>query len=73
MGRIIMTIEEKAKEYVSYDKTGPQDIAVTIMMSAEYDAFKAGAYYIIDKAIEWFRIQNWFNDYIIKFKDAMEE
>lgn len=68
-----MTIEEKAKEYES--NIGSQDYVPTEIE----ETFKAGAEWMIDKAVEWFKNQkeeigiSWFEDYEIRFRKAMEE
>ena len=68
-----MTIEEKAKEYEC--NIGSQDY-VSIEIE---EAFKAGANWMIEKAIEWFKHQkeeigiSWFDDYEIRFRKAMEK
>ena len=66
-------IEEKAIEYES--NIGSQDY-VSIEIE---EAFKAGANWMIEKALEWFKHQkeeigiSWFDDYEIRFRKAMEE
>ena len=68
-----MTIEEKAKEYES--NIGSQDYVPTEIE----DAFKAGANWMLEKALEWFKHQkeeigiSWYDDYEIRFREAMEE
>lgn len=68
-----MTIEEKAKEYES--NIGSQDYVPTEIE----EAFKAGAKWMIEKALEWFKHQkeeigiSWFDDYKIRFRQAMKE
>ena len=68
-----MTIEEKAKEYES--NIGSQDYVPTEIE----DAFKAGANWMLEKALEWFKHQkeeigiSWFDDYEIRFRKAMDE
>ena len=68
-----MTIEEKAKEYES--NIGSQDYVPTEIE----EAFKAGAEWMLEKALEWFKHQkeeigiSWFDDYEIRFRKAMEE
>lgn len=68
-----MTIEEKAKEYES--NIGSQDYVPTEIE----EAFKAGANWMLEKALEWFKHQkeeigiSWFDDYEIRFRKAMEE
>lgn len=72
-----MTIEEKVKEYES--NIGSQDYVPTEIE----EAFKAGAEWmqteLIEKAVEWFKHQkeeigiSWFDDYEIRFREALEE
>lgn len=68
-----MTIEEKAKEYES--NIGSQDY-VSIEIE---EAFKAGANWMIEKAADWFKNQkeeigiSWYDDFEIRFREAMEE
>ena len=72
-----MTIEEKAKEYES--NIGSQDYVLTEIE----EAFIAGLEWmqseLIEKAVEWFKHQkeeigiSWFDDYEIRFREAMEE
>ena len=76
-GGVVMTIEKKAKEYES--NIGSQDYVPTEIE----EAFKAGAEWmqseLIEKAVEWFKHQkeeigiSWFDDYEIRFREAMEE
>ena len=48
MGGIIMTIEEKAKEFAGYNN--PQGIVTTTAkMIGKHDGFKAGAEWMIEK------------------------
>ena len=48
-------------------------------MDSRYDGFKAGAEWMLEKALEWFKHQkeeigiSWFDDYEIRFRKAMEE
>lgn len=68
-----MTIGEKAKEYES--NIGSQDY---VPIEIE-EAFKAGANWMIEKAVEWFKNQkeeigiSWYEDFEIRFRKAMEE
>lgn len=72
-----MSIEEKAKEYES--NIGSQDYVPTEIE----EAFIAGSEWmqseLIEKALEWFKHQkeeigiSWFDDYEIRFREAMEE
>ena len=68
-----MSIEEKAKEYES--NIGSQDY---VPIEIE-EAFKAGAEWMLEKALEWFKHQkeeigiSWYDDYEIRFRKAMEE
>lgn len=77
MGGIVMTIEEKSKEYES--NIGSQDYVPTEIE----EAFIAGSEWmqseLIEKAVEWFKHQkeeigiSWFDDFEIRFRKAMEE
>ena len=77
MKEIVMSIEEKAKEYES--NIGSQDYVPTEIE----EAFIAGSEWmqseLIEKAVEWFKHQkeeigiSWFDDFEIRFRKAMEE
>ena len=58
MGGIVMTIEEKAKEYES--NIGSQDYVPTEIE----EAFKAGANWMFEKAVKWLKenAQNYYED-----------
>lgn len=63
MGGIIMTIEEKAKEFAGYNN--PQGIVTTTAkMIGKHDGFKAGAEWMIEKAVKWLNenAQNYYED-----------
>lgn len=65
-----MTIEEKAKEFAGYDDSSLRDcVVMTAKMIGEHDAFKAGANWMLEKAIYW--LQEHVNDYI--FDDGTSE
>ena len=76
-----MKIEEKAKEFSENNITCSQDILLVVKMGSkhDHDSFIAGAKWMIDKAVEWFKNQkeeigiSWFEDYEIRFRKAMEE
>lgn len=75
-----MTIEEKAKEFAGYKNSGSKENVLTYASGTlSYDGFKAGAEWMIDKAIEWFKNQEeetgipWLDDYEVRFRKAMEE
>lgn len=59
-----MTIEEKAKEFAGYNIPSSQDIVTTANMSGKYDGFKAGAEWMLEKAIKWLKenAQNYYKD-----------
>ena len=67
------TIEERAKEYES--NIGSQDYVPTEIE----EAFKAGADWMLEKALEWFKHQkeeigtSLFEDFEIRFRKVMEE
>ena len=53
MGEIVMTIEEKAKEFAGYNISFP-DGATAAEMDSKYDGFKAGAEWMLEKATQRF-------------------
>ena len=60
-----MTIEEKAKEFAGYDNPSLQGIVTTTArMIGKYDGFKAGAEWMLEKAIKWLKenAQNYYED-----------
>lgn len=74
-----MTIEEKAKEFAGFKHGVKENELAYAVRTLSYDGFKAGAEWMIEKAITWFRNQkeeigiSWFDDYEIRFRKAMEE
>ena len=74
-----MTIEEKAKEFAGFKHGVKENELAYAVRTLSYDGFKAGAEWMIAKAIEWFRNQkeeigiSWFDDFEIRFRKAMEE
>ena len=73
-----MTIEEKASEYA--EKSFPSDdISNSNNNDIACQSYIAGANWMIEKALEWFKHQkeeigiSWFDDYEIRFRKAMEE
>lgn len=64
-----MTIEEKAKSYAGYDVMPTPDIVTEVRMANIRDAFKAGAEWMLEKAIYW--LQEHVNDYL--FDDGTPE
>ena len=74
-----MTIEEKAKEYSGYNKLNSQDLPTSFAVMGQYYGFEAGARWMINKALEWFKHQkeeigiSWLEDFEIRFRKAMEE
>lgn len=72
-----MTIEEKAKEYADYNMAFSQDIIANELTSG-YSDFKAGAIWMLEKAINWLNDKVMFDEVgrpvkIEQFKKAMEE
>ena len=53
MGGIIMTIEEKAKEFAGYNMPSSQDMVTTARMDGKYEGFKAGAEWMFKKMIDF--------------------
>ena len=47
-----MTIEEKAKDYAGYNISFP-DGATAVEMDSKYDGFRAGAEWMLEKALDW--------------------
>lgn len=73
-----MTIEEKASEYA--EKSFPSDdISNNNNNDIACQSYIAGANWMKEKALEWFKHQkeeigiSWFDDYEIRFREAMEE
>lgn len=57
-----MTIEEKSRNYARYDVKPTPDIVTEIRMARIRDDFKAGAEWMLEKAIYW--LQEHVNDYL---------
>lgn len=57
-----MTIEEKSRNYAGYDVKPTPDIVTEIRMARICDDFKAGAEWMLEKAIYW--LQEHVNDYL---------
>ena len=57
-----MTIEEKSRNYAGYDVKPTPDIVTEIRMARIRDDFKAGAEWMLEKAIYW--LQEHVNDYL---------
>lgn len=73
-----MTIEEKAKSYAGYDVMPTPDIVTEIRMANIRDDFKAGAEWMLEKAINWLNNKVMFDEFgrpikIEQFRKAMEE
>lgn len=73
-----MTIEEKASEYA--EKSFPSDnISNSNNNDIACQFYIAGANWMKEKALEWFKHQkeeigiSWFDDYEIRFREAMEK
>lgn len=74
-----MTIEERADAYVGH----PEEIDEFTTETIKRDAFIDGAQWmqseLIEKAVEWFKNQkeeigiSWYDDFEIRFREAMEE
>ena len=64
-----MTIEEKSRNYAGYDVKPTPDIVTEIRMARIRDDFKAGAEWMLEKAIDW--LQYHVNDYL--FDDGTPE
>lgn len=59
-----MTIKEGAEEYAGYCMAFLQDTVTDISESGEYSAFKAGAIWMLEKAVKWLKenAQNYYED-----------
>nr|DAI42422.1 MAG TPA: hypothetical protein [Caudoviricetes sp.] len=59
-----MTIDEKAKIYAGYDIPHSRDMVTIAKMNRKYVGFKAGARWMLDKAIKWLKenAQNYYED-----------
>jgi hypothetical protein len=82
-----MTIEEKAKDFASYNTPFLDDspiipVVATMMMAEKCDGFKAGAEWMLEKACEYMmnqypvHYQEWAelaDECVKQFKKAMEE
>lgn len=64
-----MTIKEKARDFAGYGIVSSRDTITTVNMSGKYDGFKAGAEWVLEKAIYW--LQEHVNDYL--FDDGTPE
>ena len=78
VGEIVMTIEEKAKDFAGYNLPSAQDIVTTAKMSGKYDGFKAGAEWMLEKALDWIGDNVVFNKFgrpvdAENFRKSMEE
>ena len=78
MGEIVMTIEEKAKDFAGYNLPSAQDIVTTAKMSGKYDGFKAGAEWMLEKALDWIGDNVVFDKFgrpvdVENFRKSMEE
>ena len=73
-----MSIEEKAEEFAGYNLPSAQDIVTTAKMSGKYDGFKAGAEWMLEKALDWIGDNVVFNKFgrpvdAENFRKSMEE
>ena len=78
MGGIVMTIEEKAKDFAGYNLPSAQDIVTTAKMSGKYDGFKAGVEWMLEKALDWIGDNVVFDKFgrpvdVENFRKSMEE
>lgn len=48
-----MTIEEKSRDFAGYGIISSRDTITTVNMSGKYDGFKAGANWMLEKALGW--------------------
>lgn len=77
-----MSIEERAKNYRN-ERSAFFEVYRDVNESDLVDAFIDGAQWmqseLIEKAVEWFKHQkeeigiSWFDDFEIRFREAMEE
>ena len=73
-----MSIEEKAKDCAGYNLPSAQDIVTTAKMSGKYDGFKAGAEWMLEKALDWIGDNVVFDKFgrpvdVENFRKSMEE
>lgn len=73
-----MTIEEKARDFAGYGIISSRDTITTVNMSGKYDGFKAGARWMLDKALDWIGDNVVFDKFgrptdVENFRKAMEE
>ena len=73
-----MTIEEKAKDFAGYNLPSAQDIVTTAKMSGKQDGFKAGAEWMLEKALDWIGDNVVFDKFgrpvdVENFRKSMEE
>lgn len=72
-----MSIDEKAKDFACYSSF--PDGSTKKEMDNRYDGFKAGAEWMLEKALKWFKHQkeeigiSWFDEYEIRFREDMDE
>ena len=72
-----MSIEEKAKEFAGYNISFP-GVPTIAEMDSRYDGFKAGAEWMLEKALKWFKHQkeelgiSWYDDEV-RFRKTMGE
>lgn len=77
VGEIVMTIEEKAKEFAGYNISFP-GMPTIAEMDSRYDGFKAGAEWMLEEAADWIIDNVVFDKFgrsinIENFRKAMEE
>ena len=74
-----MTIEERAKEFAGYNDPSSQGIVTTTArMVGKYDGFKAGANWLLEKALNWVGDKVVFDKFgrpvdVENFRKSMEE
>lgn len=72
------TIEERAKDFAGYNTPSPQDIVTSSKMNGKYDEFKAGAEWMLEKALDWIGDNVVFDKFgrpvdVENFRKSMEE
>lgn len=76
------TIEEKASAFSGMNEPHPRDLFTMAVITGLHDGFKAGAEWMLGKAMEWLNenAQNYYKDAAMRdgqmiedFQKAMEE
>lgn len=78
-----MTIDEKAEAYAGMNEPHPQDLFTMAVINGLHDGFKAGAEWMLEKAVNFIRqhdskmivchTEDNNDSFITQFKKAMEE